>query len=134
MTEHELVGMVAESAQVSRDQARRVIDALADIIRGAVRDGDPPPLSTFGAFCSPPCQAWATTPRPAPANPDDPPPPLESDDYHPTQSEVDRVISRARKHRLGLEFLLRGEPSAVASVLETHVFTVEAARKRLEAS
>ncbi len=131
MTEHELVGMVAESARVSRDQARRVMDALADIIRDGIRAGDPPPLSTFGAFCSGPCQVWAANFGGSVDPADDPPPPLESDDYHPTASEVERLIARAENHELGLDFLLHGEPSAVATVLETHVFTVEEARKRL---
>ncbi|MCE9584833.1 MAG: hypothetical protein K8T20_20270 [Planctomycetes bacterium] len=44
---------------------------------------------------------------------------------------VDELIERAKKHPLGVEFLSRGYLDSVAAGLETHAFTVEAARERL---
>lgn len=44
---------------------------------------------------------------------------------------VDDLIARARKHPLGLEFLLSGFLASVAIALGAHAFTVEAARERL---
>jgi hypothetical protein len=59
-------------------------------------------------------------PRPVvlPADPRDP-------------SLIDDLIARARKHPLGLEFLLSGFLASVAIALGAHAFTVEAARARL---
>ena len=44
---------------------------------------------------------------------------------------VDDLIARARKHPLGIDFLLHGHLGTVAISFETHAFTVEAARARL---
>ena len=44
---------------------------------------------------------------------------------------VDEVIARARKHPLGIDFLLHGYLGTVAISLDAHAFTVEAARARL---
>lgn len=44
---------------------------------------------------------------------------------------VDDLIARARRHPLGIEFLLSGLLASVAIVLGVHAFTVEAARRRL---
>jgi hypothetical protein len=44
---------------------------------------------------------------------------------------VDEVIARARRHPLGLQFLLSGLLTSVAAALGAHAFTVEAARSRL---
>ncbi|HEY0788061.1 MAG TPA: hypothetical protein VGE86_05410 [Thermoanaerobaculia bacterium] len=44
---------------------------------------------------------------------------------------VDRLIARAKKHPLGLEFLASGLLATVAITLGAHAFTVEAARRRL---
>lgn len=44
---------------------------------------------------------------------------------------VDEVIARARKHPLGLEFLVSGFLASVAIALGAHAFTIEAARARL---
>ena len=44
---------------------------------------------------------------------------------------VDEVIARARRHPLGLQFLLSGLLTSVAVALGAHAFTVEAARSRL---
>lgn len=44
---------------------------------------------------------------------------------------VDRLIAKAKKHPLGLEFLASGLLATVAITLGAHAFTVEAARRRL---
>ena len=44
---------------------------------------------------------------------------------------VDEVIARARKHPLGIDFLLHGYLGTVAISLDAHAFTIEAARARL---
>ncbi|HEX7193035.1 MAG TPA: hypothetical protein VF381_15805 [Thermoanaerobaculia bacterium] len=44
---------------------------------------------------------------------------------------VDDLIARARKHPLGIDFLLHGYLGTVAISLDAHAFTVEAARARL---
>lgn len=44
---------------------------------------------------------------------------------------VDALIARAKRHPLGIEFLLDGGLATVAIALDAHAFTVEAARVRL---
>ena len=44
---------------------------------------------------------------------------------------VDDLIARARKHPLGVDFLLHGYLGTVAISFGAHAFTVEAARARL---
>ena len=51
--------------------------------------------------------------------------------YQPSPEEVDRLISRAEKHPLGLEFLEQGALDAVSATFETHAFVVDGARDRL---
>lgn len=62
-------------------------------------------------------------PRPLPANE-----PLR---YKPSPERVDRLISLARSHPLGLDFLQHGALDAVAATFETHAFVVDEARQRL---
>ncbi len=50
---------------------------------------------------------------------------------HADPRAVDDLIARARRHRLGLEFLLEGYLGSVAAEFGTHAFTVEAARAKL---
>lgn len=45
--------------------------------------------------------------------------------------EVETLISRARGHALGLDFLLRGAHDAVAMTFGVHAFVVDAARDHL---
>lgn len=47
------------------------------------------------------------------------------------EADIDQLIAEASDHRLGLDFLLEGEPGAVAVTFGRHVFDVEAARKKL---
>ena len=44
---------------------------------------------------------------------------------------VEELIVAARKHPLGIEFLLEGDLSSVAIMFGAHAFTVEAARETL---
>ena len=45
--------------------------------------------------------------------------------------EVDALIAEARRHPLGVDFLLGGHLGTVAVTFKTHAFTVEAARARI---
>ncbi len=51
--------------------------------------------------------------------------------YVPDAREVQTLIAAAGMHPLGLEFLLHGDPSAVAITFQVHQFAVEAARRQL---
>ncbi len=46
-------------------------------------------------------------------------------------ADVDELLGRADRHPLGREFLLGGQIEAVAIMLHTDVYHVEAARERL---
>jgi len=59
-----------------------------------------------------------------------PPPPRPG----PGTGEVESLITRARDHALGLEFLLRGAHDAVAVTFGVHAFVVDAARDRLRSA
>ncbi len=52
----------------------------------------------------------------------------------PGTGDVESLISRARAHALGLEFLLRGAPDSVAVTFGVHAFVVDAARDRLRSA
>jgi hypothetical protein len=49
----------------------------------------------------------------------------------PTRDEVENLITRAREHPLGLEFLEFGALDAVAAIHGAHAFVVDAAREYL---
>ncbi len=132
MTEHELIEELAATVQISPDLARSTVHALADIVRRAVQTGEPLPLASFGAFCSGPCRLWAARSAADPP-PADPPGQVPADDYEPSEQDIQTVIARARAHRLGLDILMSGDAHAVAAILETHAFAVEAARERVAA-
>jgi hypothetical protein len=51
--------------------------------------------------------------------------------HQPSAAEVDALIDGARRHVLGLDFLLHGQLGSVAMIFGTHAFTVDAARDRL---
>lgn len=51
--------------------------------------------------------------------------------YQPSPREVDRVISLAEQHPLGLQFLAEGALDAVSATFKTHAFVVDVARERL---
>jgi len=52
----------------------------------------------------------------------------------PGTGDVESLISRARDHALGLEFLVRGAHDAVAVTFGVHAFVVDAARDRLRSA
>jgi len=51
--------------------------------------------------------------------------------FTPKDQEVEALILAATSHPLGTEFLLGGYLGTVAITFRVHVFTVEAARRRL---
>jgi len=51
--------------------------------------------------------------------------------YCPCDLEVDALITAATNHPLGTKFLIGGYLGTVAITFHVHVFTVEAARRRL---
>ena len=51
--------------------------------------------------------------------------------YEFSPEEVDRLISDAEKHPLGIEFLEHGALDAVSATFQTHAFVVDGARDRL---
>lgn len=105
----ELVSEVARRARVSEAAAQAVLVALSDVLHE--RD----------VSRTAPAEAPADVPEPEVPAPTDP-------------RVVDDLISCARSHPLGLEFLLRGYLGSVAVELHTHAFTVEAARERLRSA
>ena len=49
----------------------------------------------------------------------------------PAPPEVHGLVEQARRHPLGLDFLLRGAANAVAATFGVHAFLVDAARDYL---
>ena len=56
---------------------------------------------------------------------------LSPDRYTPTQAEVDALMTRAREHPLGLDFLKDGALDAVAAVFGVHAFVILLARDQM---
>ncbi|MGZ5431878.1 MAG: hypothetical protein ACXW5U_26275 [Thermoanaerobaculia bacterium] len=90
-------------------------EAVLDGLRELIRDGQVDERMLVAADDATGADAAIGAPI---ANPEDP-------------RVVDEVIARARKHPLGLEFLVSGFLASVAIALGAHAFTVEAARARL---
>ncbi|MCG3191009.1 MAG: hypothetical protein L6R30_26540 [Thermoanaerobaculia bacterium] len=104
MNEEELIGEVIKRTGVPEEQARAVLKAVREI-------------SSSGDSASAQGLSAANESRPAAA------PPVRS---------ADELISCARSHPLGLEFLRRGYLGSVAAEFGVNAFTVEEARVRLE--
>lgn len=102
MIESELVKELARRASLPESSAAEVLNALREMLREGAID----------------VASIATIPEPPVVHPEDP-------------SVVERLISKAKKHPLGLEFLASGLLATVAITLGAHAFTVEAARRRL---
>ncbi len=51
--------------------------------------------------------------------------------FDPASEEVETLITRARAHALGTEFLCKGALDAVASTFGVHAFVVDRARETL---
>lgn len=103
MNETELVRELSRKASLSEATTTAVLDAMRDLVReGVVNE-----------------HTLMTTTEVFPVDPEDP-------------SVVEQLIARAKKHPLGLEFLVSGFLASVAIGLGAHAFTVEAARRRLK--
>ena len=109
MTEAELLRELSQRTGLPESAAELVLRGLRDL----VHEGD---LEAGEVLAARP-EAVAAPLRP-PANPEDP-------------RLVEDLIARARRHPLGVEFLLSGLLGSVAIALGVHAFTVEAARRRL---
>ena len=102
MNESEIVTELSRRTAVLEETAASLLRALRDLIDEGLIDG--------------PALLKILEP---PAVPDDP-------------GVVERLIARAKKHPLGIEFLTSGLLATVAITLGAHAFTVEAARRRLQ--
>lgn len=122
--ETELISEVARRAHVPEAAARAVLSALSDVLH----EGDAPGTA-LRSFAPTPAREDGTAPAEAPVD-------LQALKVSaPTDPRVvDDLISCARSHPLGLEFLLRGYLGSVAVELHAHAFTVEAARERLRSA
>jgi hypothetical protein len=106
MADPKLIDDLARRAGVSKADAEAVLEAL-----GALA---PERVSELLRRSS-----RGPAPAPAPAR------------YVFDALDVEALIDAARKHPLGLEFLLNGDLSAVAATFQAHAFTVDAAREHL---
>jgi hypothetical protein len=104
MADPRLIDDLAHRAGVSRAEAEAVLEALGNFT--------PDRVSELLRRSSP-----ATAPAPT--------------RYVFNALDVEALIEAARKHPLGLEFLLNGDLSAVAATFQAHAFTVDAAREHL---
>jgi len=120
MTSGDLVGMLAARAGLEPAQVRAVLAALSEVTCEHERAGQPLPLAALGlARCHGLGPGADQSAAPA---------------QQPCEAAVERLIAEARRHPLGIEFLLEGEPGCVAATFGTHAFTVDAARQRLGSS
>ena len=104
MADPKLVDDLARRAGVSKADAEAVLEALGTLAPERV-----PEL----------LQRSSRGPAPAPVR------------YVFNALDVEALIEAARKHPLGLEFLLNGDLSSVAATFQAHAFTVDAAREHL---
>lgn len=51
--------------------------------------------------------------------------------FTPCEADVQSLIAKAKDHELGTDFLKTGSLDSVAAMFETHAFTVDAARRKL---
>jgi hypothetical protein len=112
MTDPRLIDELVRRAKVSAGDAEAVLDALALL----AAEGRFNPATQFGR-------------GPLPGMPGAPLTPAEP--FVPTREDVDALIAEARRHPLGIDFLLAGHLGTVAVTFKSHAFTVEAARARL---
>ena len=104
MADPKLIDDLAQRAGVSKADAEAVLEALGTLA--------PERVSEL-------LRRSSRGPAPAPAR------------YVFNALDVEALIEAARKHPLGLEFLLNGDLSAVAATFQAHAFTVDAAREHL---
>lgn len=118
MRDDDLVGKLAARAGLEPGQVRAVLAALAEVSCEHERSGQPLPLAELGLAR---CYGF----RPGAPN--------AASRQH-CDSGVEQLIDDARRHPLGVEFLLEGETGCVAAIFGTHAFAVDAARQRLTSS
>jgi hypothetical protein len=104
MADPKLIDDLARRAGVSKADAEAVLEALGTLAPERV-----PEL----------LRRSSPEPAPGPAR------------YVFNALDVEALIEAARRHPLGVEFLLDGDLSAVAATFQAHAFTVDAAREHL---
>ena len=113
MSHSQLIDELVQRANVSPADADAVLAALLELAAEG-RLAAAPWAQTLGAA------ATSSSPWTPPA-----------DRYVPCPSDVEALIAEARRHPLGIDFLLGGHLGTVAVAFKTHAFTVEAARERI---
>ena len=114
MNESEVVRELSRRAAVPESTAGAVFQAVRDLVRAGAITQD-----VLRGSADNPLQLRVVSPELVlTAAPTDP-------------TLVEDLIARARKHPLGVGFLLTGLLGSVAVALGAHAFTVEAARERL---
>ena len=103
MNEADVVTELSRRTSLPEETAAAVLRAIRELIQEGELDG----------------ATLLSMPEPPEVPPDDP-------------SAVERLIARAKKHPLGIEFLASGLLATVAITLGAHAFTVEAARRRIQ--
>lgn len=117
MRDDDLVGKLAARAGLEPVQVRAVLAALTEVSCEHERSGQPLPLAKLGLAR---CYGFRPGARAA--------------SRQHCDSRVEQLIDDARRHPLGVEFLLEGETGCVAAIFGTHAFAVDAARQRLTSS
>ncbi len=121
MNETEVVRELSRRTSLPETTAGAVFDAVRELAREGIIDQDI-------LFAGKPVETDAIVKDPAlPLVAAENPPVASHSDPH----LVEDLIARARKHPMGLEFLVSGFLASVAIALGAHAFTVEAARERL---
>lgn len=122
MNERELVRELSRRTSLPETATGAVFDALRELLHeDAIDEGIFPARFSTGAEA-----VVDDAAQPQIAAAENPPVASHSDPHL-----VEDLIARARKHPMGLEFLVSGFLASVAIALGAHAFTVEAARERL---
>ena len=108
MNDSHLIAELVRRSKVSPSDAEAVVDALAEL----AAEGRLGASSRTWPGAEPAAQATG-------------------EPFMPTRADVDALIATARRHPLGVDFLIGGHLGSVAATFKAHAFTVEAARARL---
>lgn len=118
MKDDDLVGKLAARAGLEPVHVRAVLAALTEVSCEHEQAGQPLPMAALGL-----ARCHAFRPRAS-----------QAASAQACDAGVEQLIAQARRHPLGVEFLLEGEPGCVAAIFGTHAFAVDAARQRLTSS
>jgi hypothetical protein len=110
MADARLIDELVRRARLSPSDAEAALNALAEV----AAEGHLVPVAGPAVY---------------PGAPGAPAPPPEP--FVPDAADVEALIASARRHPLGIDFLIGGHLSTVAVTFKTHAFTVEAARARI---